>query len=446
MTNPRARTHTRQSSINGLSGDHESKSDDLKPSRLVKIALVFAVIGASGAFQVYAARTIVGTLLIYGSIVAAAFLLFFHFTLDGKAGRTRIPIAALLLTCGIPLASSYWSLQPTATMVASLVTLLLAATGAAAAWEISIDSRMRLLAYTLGALLVVSLAVVLIDPSVGIDDDTRRDAYRGVFTHKNSLGRIAAIEFILALSLALNDRARRRVWLFAALFSAFMLYQSGSQTALVAAIGASIAMTVVWMFSRTTMMRYAAIPVLLLYLVSSFIVELVGPRIAEYLSRDETLTGRTHLWMVARRYAEEQPLLGWGFGSVWTDSSSLGQALRSHLSFDASSAHSGFIDIRLQVGWLGYVLMLVGLSLLLTRYCKVAQTRMPYVGGFALVVLILMMDLTESTVYFGVVWLTLWALIAPSRADQDFENDQQAPDSRRVAEAKVDSANKGAIQ
>jgi O-antigen ligase len=63
------------------------------------------------------------------------------------------------------------------------------------------------------------------------------------------------------------------------------------------------------------------------------------------LGRDETLTGRTEVWSAVMHAMNERPLLGYGFGSFWTDA-------RRDL-YEIPTAHSGYLDILLELGEVG---------------------------------------------------------------------------------------------
>lgn len=75
--------------------------------------------------------------------------------------------------------------------------------------------------------------------------------------------------------------------------------------------------------------------------------------------------------------------------------------IRSKLSFPATSAHNGMLDIRLQIGWIGFLLLLAGYYLLLSTALGRARSRTEYIAVVAIMVLVFSMDLTESTLFFG---------------------------------------------
>lgn len=83
------------------------------------------------------------------------------------------------------------------------------------------------------------------------------------------------------------------------------------------------------------------------------------------VGRDSTLTGRTEVWADLLPAREQHSLLGYGFGSFWTD------ARRQF--YDIPTAHNAYLDILLELGEVGlglYVLWLVSLTGALHRALK----------------------------------------------------------------------------
>jgi exopolysaccharide production protein ExoQ len=75
---------------------------------------------------------------------------------------------------------------------------------------------------------------------------------------------------------------------------------------------------------------------------------LAGANVAQFtsmLGRDNTLTGRTEVWADILPARNEEPLLGYGFGSFWTD--------ERRKMYDIPTAHNGYLDILLELGEVG---------------------------------------------------------------------------------------------
>lgn len=97
--------------------------------------------------------------------------------------------------------------------------------------------------------------------------------------------------------------------------------------------------------------------------ITPFIGRLSLMDISSILGRTDTLTGRSEIWATLVPYAMQKPLLGYGFGGFWTDK------IRSLTS---SHAHNGYLDIILNIGFLG----LLFFTIFLLSCCRKAQKLM----------------------------------------------------------------------
>jgi O-antigen ligase len=69
------------------------------------------------------------------------------------------------------------------------------------------------------------------------------------------------------------------------------------------------------------------------------------------VGRDATLTGRTEIWAGLLPDLMRQPFLGYGFSGFWN-------AQRS-LEHQIGEAHNGYLDVCLQLGFIGFLVMTV---------------------------------------------------------------------------------------
>ncbi|MHC1725274.1 MAG: O-antigen ligase family protein [Syntrophobacteraceae bacterium] len=71
---------------------------------------------------------------------------------------------------------------------------------------------------------------------------------------------------------------------------------------------------------------------------------------ASVFGRDESLTGRTDIWAYLVPYATSRPIFGHGYGGFWTDKIK---------DVTSNYAHNGYLDIILDLGFVGYLLFLI---------------------------------------------------------------------------------------
>lgn len=114
---------------------------------------------------------------------------------------------------------------------------------------------------------------------------------------------------------------------------------------------------------------------------------LSGDMAANALGRDSNLSGRTLMW-AAMFPAVSNPMIGVGFDSFWTSPN----AQMFHHSLDLlhwyhpeqiNEAHNGYIEVYLNLGWIGVCLIALILGNGYWRACK-AFRRDPQFGGLML--------------------------------------------------------------
>src|SRR5437773_12489899 len=92
-----------------------------------------------------------------------------------------------------------------------------------------------------------------------------------------------------------------------------------------------------------------------------------GTGLVETMGRDPTLTGRTQIWHLVLSMTTN-PLLGTGFESFW-----LGPRLQKIWSiywWRPNEAHNGYLEVFLNLGWVGAALLAV---VLITGYRRVFE-------------------------------------------------------------------------
>jgi exopolysaccharide production protein ExoQ len=94
-----------------------------------------------------------------------------------------------------------------------------------------------------------------------------------------------------------------------------------------------------------------------------------GSSVADFTSlvgRDATLTGRTDIWVGLVPLAERNPILGCGFGGIWTS--------RTEAAAMVNEAHNGYLEVLLQLGLVGLVIT----SMFLLSFGRSAARALAY--------------------------------------------------------------------
>jgi O-antigen ligase len=225
----------------------------------------------------------------------------------------------------------------------------------------------------------------------GYDPDGR-PMNTGVTTNKNSLGLLA---FVIGLSVIWSlwsllrakgepNRSRRllaRSGLLA--FVMAVLYMAGSATAVVCILlGGALIIVSSFGFIKS---RPAVVHVAMAtFAIAGGLAMGFGGKEALLgaLGRDSNLTGRTEIWSTVIARAQN-PIIGTGFESFWNASIKTFQTEGEYMFRNINSAHNGYIDVYLNLGWVGVSLVVL---VLLSGYFKACRSvsQKPEVGGLLL--------------------------------------------------------------
>jgi exopolysaccharide production protein ExoQ len=181
----------------------------------------------------------------------------------------------------------------------------------------------------------------------------------GVTVQKNQLGRLCTISaFFLLWALYQRWRGylpegRYVVWpdVLISLLALYVLKGSDSSTALATLIVGIATFFGLRLLRKMKVMVPQAGLLALVVLLAGFGASapfLGGSNVAAFsasLNRDDTLTGRTDIWASVLPAMKDRAVLGWGFGSFWTDT--------RREFYDIGTAHNGYLDILLELGTVG---------------------------------------------------------------------------------------------
>lgn len=205
-----------------------------------------------------------------------------------------------------------------------------------------------LIIYT--ASLVVNAAYVLAYPPTAI-------GHPGYFLHKQDLGLLAAVAVILAAhELLFGNFWRRIVAVVAGCLAVWLIMESQSKSA---AAFAFASLTLAWIVLVACKLLRAT-PALIVgaFVVASSFVSNPVERIGYRLYGDPTLTGRTGIWQYIEYQIAQKAWFGWGFHSYYFVPNSPIASAPGYIA-NMPSSHSGFLELRLETGRIGYAIFLV---------------------------------------------------------------------------------------
>ncbi len=287
----------------------------------------------------------------YALIAALAALRFQH------VARVVVGTPFLCALVALALASTLWSVDPalTARRAAAVAATTLFGLYLAARWDWT--RLLTLLGVMWLGLAGASLAAGLAAPSFGVVDEIHVGAWRGVWWEKNAFGSHMAQAALIFGVLAFMTPARRRVWLCATALAGALVLLSTSKTALVALLVAGAALGFGVLSKRGPALAIPAIAIALcLGAVAAVALATAPDAVAGLIGRDATLTGRTEIWAALEEPMSTRPWVGFGYGAFWAVDSEPAYWIRRTLEWEAPTAHNGWIELRLGLGFAGLAL------------------------------------------------------------------------------------------
>ncbi len=292
-------------------------------------------------------------------IFAGVYLVILFLLLLRRGIVWQVPTVNPVLTALIVLAfvSAVWSVFPDVTLRRSVALTFTTLFGLYLALRWRLEEAVALLATGLGLLILLSFAFIVALPQIGIDQDVHRGAWKGVFFQKNVTGRML-VWFTLSV-LWLDWMGCRPKWLLrGSLLAALVLLvmsRSGTgllSTIMVAAVLLSVRLLRVNVRSLIPALAFVGFTVLVVVALTS-----ANFREAMYmLGRDTTLTGRTELWRFAQEMLQDNFLLGYGYAAFWYGL--YGPASYYTTGWGITSVHNGWLEVMLDVGMLGLLMMI----------------------------------------------------------------------------------------
>ncbi len=251
---------------------------------------------------------------------------------------------------GLALLSFTWSTEPMNTLRQVIPLLMILALGY---WAIGIFRLQDLLLYFCFAFLaamVLSYLFIFALPTYGV----AADAWSGVFSSKNSLGRTAllsALHFFLAAG---TFRRFRVFWLVSTALAVAQVIGSSSGTAIGSLVLVAGLLAVFRIFrARRLLFGAVAVSMLGAGVLAALLATANLGAITSLLGKDVTLTGRTLIWQLALESVRERPLLGYGWGGYWNGWMSPSRRVLLGGTFKPSNAHNALIEYLLNLGVLG---------------------------------------------------------------------------------------------
>lgn len=265
------------------------------------------------------------------------------------------------------------------------------------------------------AMLVGSLLVAIVLPSIGrhltSGDPAIIGTWRGLASHKNSLGALAAVATIFWVHAWAAQLRRPGTSLAMIALALFLMVMARSSTSILGAIvGSAVVLAVLrpprWLDLRNTVLAGVVLLSLGLLLFALFVDtptldHLLAP-VAEAFGKDLTFSDRTTIWALVLDEIAQRPWLGSGFGAFWLGAQPgvPSSELLRLLGYEVLQAHNGFLDVVNETGYIGLFLTLGYLLWHLAVLLKLIRVDRVFAAiHLAFFTYLIMSNLAESNLY-----------------------------------------------
>ncbi len=342
----------------------------------------------------------------------------------------RLPVSiGLMLLVPYLIISLTWSYQPDITqyrleehVLLMLAVLLLAGVMAVRDFLDGILLGGRIV-------LVASLIATAVSPETrthqALDGGLPIDGWHGLFFHKNEM---APFLIFLLVTVLVFDRPG---WAKSLTIAGIGVLLIGSQSA-TGMTAAMLAVALHWWFS--TYLRQEGrwttgyvVTSLALGLCALFAVLASLASLLSAAGKDLTFTGRTEIWTASLDFISREPWLGYGMGGVFWGGgevapSATTAALWRAIGFDVPHAHSGALDLMLQLGLVGLLLFLLVLAANVVSGARLLQ-RTPPLGLWMLTMTVVQLWMSLSEPVFLGPWLGVLAIMRTLSLRRETQDD-----------------------
>ncbi len=341
----------------------------LPPLMVVYVAIAYVAIFLT---SIHIVRDLQLALPLVAIVIGAA-----HCRTHQRGSSRLIPLAlpAFLLWC---IASYAWSTDPHDSAHQVLEFVAVALTGLIAA--VVLDRRDLMRSFSLGSKLLIAITGIslviayhsaaappALDPAPG---------WHGPVGGKNILG------FLMALALInfICEKPYRRStgWWMAAAAVLLVGSQSGAGLCItlmtIALITWEAGLRGVVTTSRRMLFKLTSVVLVaggVLFLLTDF------PAATSLFGKNSTLTGRTAIWTAVVQAIGHKAVFGYGFAGVWYNKVGYTALIWKSIGFPAYEAHDIYLDVWLQTGLVGLVLLLVVIVAALARMIPSYPGRNP---------------------------------------------------------------------
>jgi O-antigen ligase len=301
--------------------------------------------------------------------------------------------------------SIFWSDFKVASLYKVIVLIACSAIGGYVGMTYTINNFIRKLFWFFVITVSLSYGLALLFPSMGTHIGYPYfGAWRGLFFHKNFMAEIMAfgtITFIANIFSIENRMILRLVSICFYVLTAGLVFLSRSASGIIlfVILNTSFLLVAAWVKWKNHLGRlhYYGLGILFIGMVILTFTHLNF--VFGLLNRNATLTGRIPEWSyLITSGMSQHPLLGSGLGATWVNDQfrSITQATTGW-GFAPLSADNGLLDIFLNLGLVGVILLISNVVLCLSRVAKHALKEQTIISFFPAFLMIFVITANIST-------------------------------------------------
>lgn len=308
------------------------------------------------------------------------------------------------------------------------------------------DKLLRKITYACLVGILLSWFVVVAMPSVGITQGGKfAGSWLGIYGPQKNTA--SAYMVVTALMLLISSFQRDQQKYFGISYHVILRISGVSALIfiLLTASGTGLAITVVisltlFLYPNFRWKGKISVLVCQMIVMMYLFISVSWESIVIAMGKDPTLTGRTTFWEIATDAVQaHKPILGFGRGGFWISSHIVLIANRMG-GYIPPHAHNGFVEVFLDLGNLGYYLLLASFAITWYRVLKQAyQTRkaadfMP----LSFMVFYTINNITESyTLYLTNIFWPLYIAISLNANRSELRKCLEKRSERRESELRI---------
>ena len=276
------------------------------------------------------------------------------------------PFLGILLV--LALLSALWSETPLLTLKFSIVQFIVSWLAAHLVRKYNWQEICKYLCWMCLTSGFLSALVAVAIPSIGINEK----GWQGIFPFPIKLGTCMALSIALWSIRPMNSLWRRIIAIGTIILSSLLIILSNSAQAIFTLITLLIFLGLLTIVRKFNSRQALVIIILLIFIVIASYVTITSNLEAIFgaFGKDMTLTGRTEFWPQMLSALDRRPILGYGVQGFWQhwrgDADPSAHILNSN-GFVPPNGHNGFLDLAMELGWLGFILFSLSFALNLIR-------------------------------------------------------------------------------